>query len=336
MGNSSKIVFGILIIGLLAVAGSAAAENGWIAGKVTTGLFQTAVPGATVTVQNGTGTATTDANGSYNITVPEGSYTLKVTKTGYVDKTTATITVTANNTTTQNIGIDKQTGTLTGTVKDEDGKAVQYVSITPEGYIIGVMTDASGKYTIANMSLGLVNVTVTSLDYDTQNFTITIVAGTNTKDLVLKKETYVELYVTGPTVLGIPFPLEGATVTCGNATGTTNSLGYVKLVVAPGPYKLTLKAKDYKTYTKDITVTRGANTFNAQLAKTSGTSEDTGFLAGLFALGLLICLLPIIILVVIIVLVVWLIMRRKKANQAPMPPAAPPAPPQTPPPPPPA
>lgn len=284
---------------------------------------------------NGTQTATTNATGHYNITVPAGNYTLKVTKTNYVEKMTSEVVVTANNTTTANVLIDPVTGNLTGTVKDEDGKAVQYALVTPEGYLIGAMTDAAGKYTISKMKLGAINVSVTSIDYDTYNFTITIVAGTNTKDIVLKKETYVELYVTGPTVLGIPLPLEGATVTCGNATGTTNSLGYVKLTVAPGPYKMTLKAKDYKTYTKDITVTRGANTFNAQLAKTSGTSEDAGFLAGIFALGLLFCILPIILIVVVIVLIIWLIVRKKKSSQAPMPPAAPPAPPQTPPPPPP-
>jgi hypothetical protein len=403
-----------MIVGLLAVAGSAAAENGWIAGTVKEG--NTPLAGVTVTVSGEAGTATTDANGTYNISVPEGTYNLTATKTGYVDNSASQVAVTANNTTAQDFTMAKQTGYLTGTVKGDDGSPVYNATVTavggsyvmtnssgmynltglalgstnftvtssgyPQynftmtiaagantkdvtlvmakqtGYLTGtvkgddgspvypatvtavggsyVMTNSTGKYNLTGLALGSTNFTVTSSGYPQYNFTMTIAAGANTKDVTLVMETYVEVYVTGPTLFGVPRPLEGATVTVGTATATTNSLGYAKMTVPAGNYKMTLKAKDYKTTTKDINVTRGANTYNAQLAKTSGTSEETGLLAGLFAAGILCIILVVILPIVIIVLIIVWLVRRKKGNQpvaAPMPP--PPAPPQTPPPPPP-
>ncbi len=331
MGYSSKVVLGVLIVGLLAVvAGSAAAEDGWIAGRVWNASMDP-ISGATVAVVGGTQTTTTNATGYYNMSAPEGNYSVKASKSGFIDLTKSGIIVTANNTTTANFMLDPVTGWLTGTVKGDDGSAVQYASVKKEGALLGAMTDAQGKYNLTGLSLGATNFTVTSIDYPQYNFTMTIVAGVNTKDVTLVMETYVMVYVTGPTVLGVPFPLEGATVTVGSATGTTNALGSCKLVVTPGSYKMSISAKDYKTATKDITVTRGANSYEAKLSKTSGTSEDTGFLAGLLALGLLFCILPIILIIVVIVVIIWLVVRRKKNKQAVMTPP-PPAPPQTPPP----
>jgi len=333
MGHSKSVVLGLMIVGLLAVAGSAAAENGWIAGTVKEGI--TPLAGVTVTVSGGAGTATTDANGTYNISVPEGTYNLTATKAGYVDKSASQVAVTANNTTAQDFTMAKQTGYLMGTVKGDDGSPVYPATVTAVGGSY-VMTNSSGKYNLTGLALGSTNFTVTSIGYPQYNFTMTIVAGANTKDVTLVMETYVEVYVTGPTLFGVPLPLEGATVTVGTATATTNSLGYAKMTVPAGNYKMTLKAKDYKTVNKDINVTRGANTYNAQMAKTSGTTEDTGLLAGLFAAGILCIILVVILPIVIIVLIIVWLVRRKKGNQpvaAPMPP--PPAPPPAPPPPPP-
>jgi hypothetical protein len=311
---------------LAVVAGSAAAEDGWIAGKVSEGL--TGVPGATVAVMGGTQTATTDASGNYNITVTNGTYSLKVTKSGYVDKTVDGVVVTVNNTTTQNVAIVKVTGYLTGIVKGDDGAPIQYASVN------GALTDAQGKYNLTALPLGLLNVTVTTLDYPLYNFSVTIVAGQNTKDITLVMITYVQVYVTGPTLFGVPLPLQGATVTCGNATGTTDALGMVKLIVPPGSYKISLKAKDYKNLAKDITVTRGDNTFNAQMAKTSGSNDESGLFAGILAAGIAICILIILIPIILIVLIIVWLVRRKKSNQPAPPMQAPPMapPPQTPPP----
>jgi hypothetical protein len=333
MGYSNKVVLGILIVGLLAVvAGSAAADDGWIAGKVYDNGTAAGVSGATVTVQNGTQTATTDASGNYNITVANGTYSLKVTKSGYVDKIVDGVVVTVNNTTSQNIGIDKVTGYLTGTIKGDDGAAIQYASVTPAGYLIGGITDANGKYNITKMALGSTTVTVSALGYPDTNFTVTIVAGQNVKDVTLVMETYVQFYITGPTILGIPMPLEGATVTCGNATGTTDSLGMAKLVVKPGSYKITISAKDYKTVTKDAqTVSRGGNTLEQKLNKTSGSSEEGGMFAGILAAGIAICLIIILLPIIIIILIIVWLVRRKKNKNAGMPPAMPPPPPLPPP-----
>lgn len=330
-------MLGTLIVCVLAVlAGSAAAEDGWIAGKVSEGT--TGVAGATVSVVNGTQTATTDANGNYNLTVPVGTYSIKVTKTGYTDKTVTDISVTNNTTTTQNVAIVKATGTLSGYVNNSAGTGIFLASVKlSTGQ--STSTGSNGAYSFTGLLPGTVTINVTAdvLDeYLPDTATATIVAGqTVTKDFKLKLVTYVTVYVKGPTLLGIPLPLEGATVTFDSQTGTSDGLGMVRFNTTVGSHTVKIKAKDYKDYSTTVTAIEGPNTLTAPLKKTSGSNEETGILAGLFAMGILLCILIIVLpIILIIALIVWLVRRKKSNPPAPAPPMQAP-PPQTPPPPPP-
>jgi len=335
MGYNSKVVLGILIIGLLAAAGSAAAEDGWIKGKVseTKTLFGMPyagdpISGATVKVTGGTQTTTTDINGTYNLTVPEGNYTLTVTKTGYNDKITASITITANNTTTVDILMTKPSGNLTGIVKEDDGTALVMASVSCAN--ISGYTGLDGKYTLTGIPVGAQTLTVTPLLGSPVNFSVTIVNGQNTtKDVVIATQSPVIVNVKNADGNAV----SGVTVSLGDLTKTTDANGSVLFSDAkPGSVTLKVSASGYKTQSQTVTVDKGGNIFTVTMTKSGLTTEETGILAGLFALGFLFCILPIILIIVVIVLVIWLIVRRKKSHAAPMPPQAPP---QTPPPPPP-
>jgi len=336
-------MLGALIVFILAaVAGSAAAEDGWIAGKVYTGLMDP-VSGATVTVVNGTQTATTNATGYFNMTVPEGNYTLKVTKTNHVDKTTSQLTVTANNTTSVTVLIDQVKGNVTGTVKDEAGAPVSYVSVKPVGYLFGAMTDSTGKYALTGLPVGPINLTVTAIGYDELNVSVTVVGNTNTtKDITLTSPvSYVTVTVQDSKGAGVML----ATVKIGTETTISGLDGKASLAVAPGTYTMEVSAQGYKTVSKSVTISKGTiNTITVPLTKTGTTVAEEATM--LFGFGIAICLVVIILPIVLIVVVIVLLLRRKKANQAPPmqappmqgppmvppqapPPGAPPAPPQS-------
>jgi len=69
-----------------------------------------AIDGATVNVQGADLSATTDANGEYTLAdAPEGDHTLEVSADGYVTETTG-VSVTADETTTQNFDLEETVG----------------------------------------------------------------------------------------------------------------------------------------------------------------------------------------------------------------------------------
>lgn len=82
---------------------SASGTNGNMAGNVTDASTSTAISGATVTA--GGVAATTDTNGSYNISLAPGTYNVIASATGYLDNTTTGVVVTSNNVTTQDFAL---------------------------------------------------------------------------------------------------------------------------------------------------------------------------------------------------------------------------------------
>ena len=308
---------------------SATAENGWIAGRVGDSyLFPymgSPISGATVSVVNGTQTATTNATGYYNITVPEGNYTLTVSATGYNSKTSSQLTVTANNTTTYTTYLSMPSGNLTGTVTDQDGSPMIAATIKYNENI-STITLLDGKYTLTGLPVGTLTITVTPFLGTPTTFTATIVNGqTTTKDIQLATPSPVIVMVVDSSEV----PIVGASVTLGNLSGTTGSAGSVLLNGTPGSVLLTAKASGYDTRSQTVTVDKGGDTFTVTLPKKGETAAAAAALFG-FAAG--ICLVIILIPLIILILIIWLIirwLRKKKVQTAPAPPpGAPPAPPQ--------
>lgn len=97
-------------------------ETGTVTGTVTDSDGGAAIKGATVELTGDTGrTLTTDADGLYNARLTAGDYTATVAKFGY-ETATATFTVTAEETTTQDFAlVAAASATLSGTVSDGSG-----------------------------------------------------------------------------------------------------------------------------------------------------------------------------------------------------------------------
>ncbi|MBM4249182.1 MAG: carboxypeptidase regulatory-like domain-containing protein [Euryarchaeota archaeon] len=283
-----RLILGsVFVMMALALAGfSASAENGWVKGKIgDNSLFPfmgNPIAGATVKDANGAASATTAADGSFNLTLPEGNYTLKISAPGYKDKLTDTITVTANNTTTHNDYLTKPSGNITGKVTEDDGSAMVAASVVCQG--VSTSTGLDGKYTLANVPVGTWNLTVTPFMGTPINFSVTVTDGqVTTKDLTIT--------VPSPVIVTVidqkTGPIANATVTFGTLTGKTDALGMVTLNGGtPGTYKLTVTAKGYKTYSKDHALERGGVMFTVPMSKSS-TDGGKGFIPGFEALPVL-------------------------------------------------
>lgn len=280
----------ILIIALAAIACPASAENGWITGTVSESggtIFGIPIPGdpisgATVQPTGTAYTATTNADGEYNLSVPAGNYTLFVSARGFNSKTSGTVKVTAGNTTSMvDIVLEKPSGNLTGTVTDlDDGTPVSFVMISyPTGGLLppSAITDTNGKYTITGLPVGTLTMNLTALPpYNSYDFTVDIKNGKiTTKDIQLKAICSIYVILKGSDGK----PLEGATVTAGSYSGTTDGLGMCTLDVKPGVYTVEIKAPGYETGKKQVTVSKGSpQMITAQLPKSAAAGGATTLL----------------------------------------------------------
>jgi N-acetylneuraminic acid mutarotase len=111
-----------------------------------------AISGATVSTQDGR-TATTDADGAYDVKVPVGSYDLKATKYGYDDKTVSSVSVAADATVTEDFALTAEPfHTISGAVTDGSGHGwPMRVEITIDGYPGGpIYSDPyTGHYSVS-------------------------------------------------------------------------------------------------------------------------------------------------------------------------------------------
>ena len=104
------------------VAAFSTGPHGIVAGTVTDTATGDPVGGATVSA--GDASATTDADGTYRLTVEPGSYTLTVTAFGYATKSVTGVTVTDGETVTRNVALTAVPSVnLSGTVTDGSGHA---------------------------------------------------------------------------------------------------------------------------------------------------------------------------------------------------------------------
>jgi hypothetical protein len=286
---AKRIILGsVFVMIAVAMTGlSGAAENGWVAGKIgDNSLFPFAgnpIAGATVSDANGATSATTAADGSFNLTLPEGNYTLKVSASGYNDKVSGTIKVTANKTTSYNTYLSVPSGNLTGKVTEDDGSPMIMATVSCNN--VSGYTSTDGKYTLSGIPVGTWTLSVTPIMGTPINYTVTIANGqTTTKDI--------QIATPSPAVFSVldqdDKAITGASVSFGNQTGTTDANGAVTLNgLKPGSYTLTVTAKGYKTYTSTQTLDKGGNIFKVPMSKPSTGGGGKGFIPGFEAVSLL-------------------------------------------------
>ncbi len=158
-----------------------AVTTGTIAGNVKSSAGQN-LSGAVISTSTGGYSATTDSSGNYTIPgVAPGVYNISASKSGYNQSTQTGRTVTANQTTTVNFTLTPvPPGTLVGTVRSASGEALPSatVTLTPGG--AWATTDASGGYSIGNLSPGVYTATATKQGYMDASASVTIQSGSTT------------------------------------------------------------------------------------------------------------------------------------------------------------
>lgn len=82
-----------------------------------------------------------------------------------------------------------QTGTVSGTVSNEQGQPVSFAQVVLEGTNLGAVTDADGSYTITGVPAGAHQLRVEFLGYGTEVITVEVPAGGSTsQDITLARD----------------------------------------------------------------------------------------------------------------------------------------------------
>ena len=133
--------------------------TGTLTGVVRDQASSQRLAGATVTVSGPTSASTTtDADGRYTLTLPAGTYSVSGSMPLYHTRTVTGVVVQANLTTSRNLALLPNFGTITGTVtRLSNGAVVAGAAVTLFGGPGGTFrttTDSAGRYTIARVQSG--------------------------------------------------------------------------------------------------------------------------------------------------------------------------------------
>lgn len=222
--------------------------------------------GATVATNTGGYTTTTDASGNYTLSnVATGTYDVTASKTGYNSQTQAGKVVTSNTTTTANFTCTRQTGTLTGNVKNSGGTNLSGATVSTNTGGYSATTDTNGNYTISSVVTGTYDVTAAKSGYNSQTQTGKTVSNgaTTTVNFTLSTAGSTGT-ITGNVKNMDGVNISGATVSTntGGYTTTTNSSGnYTLSNVAAGTYNVTAAKSGFVSQVQNgISVTSNQTT----------------------------------------------------------------------------
>jgi len=248
---------------------------GSITGLVTDAEDGSPIAGATVS--DGTRTTTTDAAGAYTIVdVPPGTYQVTASKSGY-ESSSVTVTVLEETTAVANLSLTRiiVPGTITGSVTDaEEGSAIGGATVTDGTRT--TTTDASGEYTIADVSPGTYEVTASKSGYESSSVAVTVSEGnTAVADLPLIRIIVPGAITGSVTDAHDGSPIAGATVTDGTRTTTTDATGKYSIAnVSPGTYEVTASKGGYVSVTSPVTIVSGGTaTVNFALTEKPPTTN---------------------------------------------------------------
>ncbi len=213
------------------VAAFSTGPHGIVAGTVTDTATGDPVGGATVSA--GDASATTDADGTYRLTVEPGSYTLTVTAFGYATKSVTGVTVADGETVTRNVALTAVPSVnLSGTVTDGSGHAWPlYARISIDGKPgAPVYTDPiTGHYSIdlPRRATYTLHVDANYPGYLSTTSTVKVGSADLTKAVKVKADVYAgtapgyRKTITGPTTTfdDTGAPPDGWTVTDGTDGG---------------------------------------------------------------------------------------------------------------------
>jgi len=246
---------------------------GSITGSVSSTKDGSAIAGAAVT--DGTRTTTTDAAGKYTIAnVPPGTYQVTASKSGYYSSS-VTVDVVSGGSAVANLALNEIPGTITGSVTSaRDGSPIMGVTVTDGTRT--TTTDATGKYTIANVPPGTYQVTASKSGYYSSSVTVDVVSGGSAVANFSLSE--IPGTIAGAvTSAKDGSAIVGATVTDGTRTATTDATGTYNIADVPaGTYQVTVSKSGYYSSSMTVTVVSGGSAVaNFSLNEIPGTITGT-------------------------------------------------------------
>lgn len=174
-------------------------------------------------------------------------------------------------------------GTITGTVTDTNGNAVDGVSVSASNSESTATTGADGTYTLSNVPVATLSVTFEKEGYQTSSITVPASRFSNGTATVNATLTVAGAKITGTVLDGANenAPLEGATVTLNNGTSaTTGSDGSFTIEnLTVRDYTLSVSAEGY--IASSITVSEADFDNEETTATVSVTLYKTVLLPGL-------------------------------------------------------
>jgi len=148
---------------------------GGISGKVTD-ANSNPLEGVKITTTPTTEEVLTDANGSYSLLdLSAGDYTIEVEKAGYKSKTKS-VTVINGQLSNGDISI-LRLGGISGKVTDADSNPVEGVKIITTPTTVEVLTDASGNYSLLDLTAGEYIIQTAKISFTSKTKSIIIVDG---------------------------------------------------------------------------------------------------------------------------------------------------------------
>lgn len=240
-------------------------ETGGTVSGVVTGDGPTPVEGATVSAAGSE--TTTDASGTYQLQVPAGTQTVTVDADGF-ESSTGTVEVQTGGTATLDVTLDSlETGTVSGTVTDGAGDPVEGATVSAAG--TETTTDASGAYEL-QVPGGAQDVMVEADGFESATESVEVVAGSTT---TLEVELTRVATVSGTVTDESGNPVEGATVSAGDAEVTTDASGAYEIQVPGDTQELAVEGDGFESVTESLDVQAGG-TATVDIELTSAGEPD--------------------------------------------------------------
>ena len=221
----------------------------------------TAIGGASVGY--GGGTATTDANGNYTLTgVPVGTVQL-VASAGGFQSVTQNVAVAGGKTSAANFTLSPAAakGAVTGKITSASSGAI-LTGATVSWSGGSTTSNASGIYTLTNVTAGTQNITAVKTGYLSHTLAINVTGGaTSTLNIPIATAGKISVKVVAPSgaiVSGATVTIKGGSIAT-SVNGLTGSTGFFTTNWIPvGTYTVSIAKTGHTTQTKTTTVPSGA------------------------------------------------------------------------------
>lgn len=223
------------------------------------------ISGVKVTVNGTAISATTESDGKFSLTaVPYGSINLTFEAANYVSKVIA-VTVSSSTTSVSPVTLlsktsEGNTAIVAGTVQDSKGTPVSGVKVSVAGTQISAVTAADGKYSLAGVSYGSVNLMFEAVNYEPKVVAVTVNSATisvPTVTLIAKAAGTDIAVVTGTVQDENGTPVKGVRVLIENTTVsavTVDNGSFAISDVPYGSYKVIFKTAGYQVVSSDYEI----------------------------------------------------------------------------------